>query len=58
MLRRAKAKYPSSKRNTTTDADILGMYCVCASDCAITARGRKAGKGEGRDEGEYLYLYL
>lgn len=57
MLRRAKAKYPSSKRNTATDADILGMYCVCASDCAITARGRKAGKGEGMRESICICIY-
>lgn len=54
MLRRAKAKYPSSKRNTDTDADILGI-CVCASDCAITARGR-AREAEGGRVSVFVFM--
>lgn len=48
MLRRAKAKYRSSKRNTATDADILGMYCVCV---LRIVRSLQEGGRQGRERG-------
>lgn len=55
MLRRAKAKYPSSKRNTDTDADILGI-CVCFGLCDHCKR-EEGRKGEGMRESICICIY-